>query len=252
MRPTVVPDSIVEARRRAAPRSPPCARFDRPKLTSRSLSDLSLRMTNRLETSFSVTTVVDHSSCAKLPCRRANTRWPTHSSSTPITRAMPSRVPRSGGYGCVRARHPERPLEAEHGERHRVGEVELGDPAADVVPHHRPGVDDRRGPEQDHEHDLDEVLHVAQVDVDGGEQEGEREPEDQEDRERQRQVPEVGAHRRVPRHDGRDDQDDELDREVEQRAARGAQREDLARQVDLLDETAVDHDRLRCPRARSR
>ena len=49
MRPTVVPASIVEVDVLAAPRSPRGAGRARPKLTTRSLSDLSLRMPNCLD-----------------------------------------------------------------------------------------------------------------------------------------------------------------------------------------------------------
>ncbi len=50
IRPTVEPDSISMLRSRKAQKSSLCL-FDRPKLTIRSLSDFSLRITNRLDTS---------------------------------------------------------------------------------------------------------------------------------------------------------------------------------------------------------
>ena len=65
-----------------------------------------------------------HSSCAKLPCSRAKTRCPPQTARTPTTRAMTRLMPRSGGAGWLSPLTQKVCWKPEHGQGHRVGQVE--------------------------------------------------------------------------------------------------------------------------------
>ena len=145
--PTVDPLSISRSMSRSAQKSSLCW-FDRPKLTSRSLSDFSLRMTNRLQAPATLTTVrrpaSHHSSCAKLPCSRAKTRWQTRARQ-PDQQGDDQPQAEVGGLRQARRRPPRCPRwKAEDGERHRVGQVQrVEERRLHGLVDEAPGVDDR-------------------------------------------------------------------------------------------------------------
>ena len=108
-----------------------------------------------------------HSSCAKLPCRRRNTRWLTKRRTRPMTSAIDQAQQQVGRAGGGRLR-PPRTRAGSRGPPASAGcscrsRAAPGSRSSDCD--HLPRVDDRRRPEQQHRADLDEVLHVAQVDV---------------------------------------------------------------------------------------
>src|SRR5205807_2242170 len=109
-------------------------------------------------------------------------------------------------------------------------------------------VDDRRHPEPEEQKDLEQVLDVAQVHVGGGQKQAHRRHEHHEDHERDRQEKQVGAEEVEAEHQKGAEEHDQLQDEVHKAGADGGQGEDLAREVDLLDQPPVAGDRDRgCP-----
>ena len=88
------------------------------------------------------------------------------------------------------------------------------------------------------------MLHVAEIDVERGEDERERRRERQDEQDRERKVDEIRMQRRAAEHDRGDEEDRELHDEVEDRGADRCEREDLPRHVDLLHQAAVVDDRV--------
>ena len=90
------------------------------------------------------------------------------------------------------------------------------------------GVDDRAGPEPRREDDLNEVLGVAQVDVDGREQHGQAARQHDAGDQGEQQQRQVGPVRRRVQHDHEDDHDDGLEEEEDAGRAHGGQGQDFA------------------------
>ena len=146
------------------------------------------------------------------------------------------------GVGAV-----DRPLERDDHRGHRVQQREGGRQAAllELVGLQLPRVHDRRHPEPRQQHELEQVLQVAGVDVERREQDGQpRREQEQHDQggEHQPQVLEVDAV--AEHHEGRE-QHEGLQEEVHEVGADRGEGQDLAREVHLVDERAVVDDRPR-------
>ena len=105
------------------------------------------------------------------------------------------------------------------------------------------GVDDRREPEPELQEHLDQVLHVAQVDVDRRHHDRQRRGQEVAARRTRSAGSREAPGRRVAEGRDEDDEHRQLDEEVDHGGADVGERQDLARKRDLLHERrAVDDD----------
>src|SRR5664280_65122 len=266
IRPRVCPDSSSKEMSRRAQNCSTCSRLRR-KLTSRSLSDLSLWMLNCLETSATRTM----GSEARLP----GCTSPVVTASELLREIAlgsskhPLGEPQQHRAGCQQGKEPtgqiaaviegrslaglpQGALERQHDVGHGVGQIQLvGEPPAaldrKVLFDLRPVVDDGREPEPQQQPHLDEVLHVSQVDIGCGQHEAERRGEDDQHEQGERDERQLGERRPLPGDREGAEQDDELQPEVDDRGADDGQRKQLSREVHLLHQAGVADDGAGAP-----
>ncbi len=136
----------------------------------------------------------------------------------------------------------EAALEDQHERSHRVEHVDPSEVVRiELLRDRLERIHDRAGPEPSGQHDLNEVLSVTQVHVDGGKQDRQSRREEHPGEQRHDEQGEVGRVGGHPQHDHEDDHHQALEEEEDAGGPDRGEGQDLPRERHLLHDPGVVH-----------